>query len=100
MATLAPLPTSFDSSVSNKINGDTILYFTHVSFAGDILTSGLGFVLLLMIITSILVAQLRNLGKYCVLSMHLLANFFFHHLSVTIFFLTAIFGTTFTQFVR
>ena len=70
------------------------MYPTHVSFGGDILNSGLAFMLLLMIMTSILFAQLRILGKYSALSMHLSGSFFFHHLSVTIFFLTALFWDT------
>ena len=50
---LAPLPTSYDSFSPHKINVDTVLYPTHVSFGGDILNSGLAFMLLLMIMTSI-----------------------------------------------
>ena len=74
---------------SNHPNLDTILYPTHVSFDGDILNSGLAFVLLLMIIISIILAQLLNLGEYCDLSMHLLDSLFLHHFSATLFFLTA-----------
>ena len=90
MAPLAPLPTSFSSFFFKKINVDTLLYRIYVSLGGDILNSGLAVMLLLMNITTILVAQLSNVGKYCALSIHLLESFFFHHLSVTVFFLTTI----------
>ena len=74
---------------SSQLTIDIILYPTHVSFGGDKINSGLAFVLLLMITTTIVPTKFRILGNYCDLSLTLLISAFLYHFSVTIFLLNA-----------